>query len=98
MLYLALPPSPFSLNTRPHAPSYGQSLKVLSHIFLAFSNNQTLTILVSLLLFLIVALSSLSCYRCLTKSLPVIPSRTAFESVLYRYVDFGRSGRVGVRN
>jgi hypothetical protein len=41
---------------------------------------------VSLPVFLIVALSSLSCYRCSTKSLPVIPSRTAFESVLYKAV------------
>jgi hypothetical protein len=86
ILYLALLPPPFTLNTRPHTSSYGQSLKVLFLTFLAFSTNQAIIIQVSLPVFLIVALSSLSCYRCSTKSFLVIPSRTAFESVLYKAV------------
>jgi hypothetical protein len=86
ILYLALLPPPFTLNTRPHTSSYGQSLKVPFLTFLAFSTNQSLIIQVSLPVFLIVALSSLSCYRCSTKSLLVIRSRTAFESVLYKAV------------
>jgi hypothetical protein len=86
ILYLALIPLPFTLNTRPHTSSHGQSLQVLFLTFLAFSTNQVSIMQVSLPVFLIVALSSLSCYRCSTKSLLVIPSRTTFESVLYKAV------------
>ena len=60
-------------------------VKVSKYYFSAFSNNQTSPILVAIPVLLIVVLSSLSCYRCLTKSLPVIPTRTAFESVLYKW-------------